>query len=223
MKQAQVISGAALAAVLLGAGYWQSVFSGQQAFWLAVTITGSYAVYWLYQNNYLGDLNNPFEEAQQASPLEQSTGFSQMRKDLRSWAEENYRGEENIEIQLDRADFDSRILQDRDQVLYCVAGALGQSDRETLVFYEATTGTVTGHKVMRASTDMMRDPFKYSDHYQEYKRRSRSTGDIPAMNQNPNWFNAMMASQTGGMPAGPQQNQQNRQNTSDSGEEEDDE
>jgi len=218
VKQAKVVSGAALAGAVLVIGYWQNVFSGQQAFWLAITVTGSYAVYWLYQNNYLGDLNNPFEEAQQtASPLEQSISFSQMRKDLRSWAEENYRGEENIQIQLDTADFDSRQLQDWDQVLYYIAGALGQSNKETLVFYEATTGTVTGHKVMRAETDMMRDPFKYSDHYQEYKRRSRSTGDIPAMNQNPNWFNAMMAS--GGMPAGPQQNQNRQRTSEDSGEE----
>jgi len=221
VNQAELVTAASGLAVVLGVGYWQNLFSGTQVFYLLAFSAAGYAVYYLYQNDVIGDLDSPFGEEAQVSPLEQSVSFSQMRKDLRRWAEDGYRGDENISIPLDQADFDSKQLQDWDQVLYYVAGALGKSNRPVLIFYEATTGTVTGHKVMRAESDMTRNPFKYSDHYQEYKRRTRGgAGDVQNPMNNMNMYNALMAAQSQNtMPA--RQNQRSTGGESGDGDEED--
>jgi hypothetical protein len=165
VNQAQIVTAAAALAVILGGGYWQDVFSGTQVFYLLVFAGAGYALFYMYENDVIGDIDSPFGEQVEASALERSVSFTQMRRDLRQWAEDGYRGEENISIPLDRADFDSKPLTDNDQVLFCVTGALGQSNKPVLIFYEATGGRVVGHKLIRTN-DMEKNPFDYSDYYQ---------------------------------------------------------
>lgn len=219
MNQAQIVTAAAALAVILGGGYWQDVFSGTQVFYLLVFAGAGYALFYMYENDVIGDIDSPFGEQVESSALERSVSFTQMRRDLRQWAEDGYRGEENISIPLDRADFDSKPLTDNDQVLFCVTGALGQSNKPVLIFYEATGGRVVGHKLIRTK-DMEKNPFDYSDYYQEYKRRTRGgAGDLQpgAVNggmSGMSMYNAMMAAQNGGMPA--RRNQRGRPDDSDS-------
>lgn len=158
----------------------------------------SFILFHAIQHKQISSFRQRFQNSNPQGNLDGAIGIQELKNTLNTWAAENYGEDNHIQITWDFTDYDTKPLRDWDEVLAAVTGAVGQNDRFIQVFIELNSGRVTGHKVVRTKHQFKR-PFKYSDYFQEYKRKTRTGSDVNFNPGNQAAHPAYMWN-TGGMP-----------------------
>ncbi|MFB6209608.1 MAG: hypothetical protein ABEJ56_05755 [Candidatus Nanohaloarchaea archaeon] len=135
------------------------------------SILALYFAAYIIQNKSLPSAEDLKEEASGDNLLSQ-TSEKTAGDIVKQWAKKR---NTSVNIDWQKTDFDTKELRDWDQVLRAVIGALDGADNKQIFFVDMVKEKVVGKKRIRTKDHEVK-PYKYCDHYQEYKRRTQSGG-----------------------------------------------
>lgn len=129
---------------------------------------GGFVVFRFIQQDKLNDLKSKYEESRQPATLSQS----EVRKIIRRWSDQEFR--ENVQVDWNFADKNTKPIfenGEKKDELICVTGATSTTIIQ--VFVLASEEKVKEKNQVR-DPDYYKNPFKYSEYWQEIKRQSRT-------------------------------------------------
>lgn len=169
-KDKQITVIAALQTLLTAAWYTTNLFTQPQFLAASTFLILGYTVFYFVQYRELSDFRGKIQDNSGPSSL----SMHEIRDVVKTWADTEYSG--GVKVNWNFADYSTKPLHNwinGNDELYVITGAISGKEQSVQLFILASEGDVKEHKLVR-HPDQYRRPFRYSDYYQEYRRKSKN-------------------------------------------------